>query len=70
MKGPWKGWAVKGRTAVRGGGGRLLQYLSLSNRGGEGEILVCAAAALLPLPHTSQGARAVLANLSSCIYYY
>lgn len=52
------------------GEGEAAAILSLSNGGGEGVILVCAAAALAALPHTSQGARAMLANLSSCIYYY
>lgn len=51
------------------GEGRLLQY-GICDGGGEGKILVFAAAALAPLPHPFQGTRAVLANLSSCIYYY
>lgn len=58
----------EGRTAVRGGG-VAAAILSRSSGGGERDILVCAAA-LAPLPHTSQEARAMLASLSSCIYYY
>lgn len=53
MKGPGKGWAVMGRTAVRGGGGGCCNTEPIEwGRGGG--IVVCAAAALAPLPHTSK----------------
>lgn len=51
-------------------GGRGSSNPEPTSWGRGGELVVGASAALAPLPHTSRGAGAMLANLSSCIYYY
>lgn len=69
MKGPGKGWAVMGRTAVRGGGGGCCNTEPIEWGRGGGDSGLCCSCIGSPPPHF-QGAGAVLANLSSCIYYY